>query len=241
MPAATIKIQDGILKYTIKTRPRIKRRLYLERDEQGGLVVFAPGHWPKRYIEASMAQNIQRVERFLSKTNTRQLAPLQYASGETHLYLGELLLLTIHHSGNARSQVEVIDGEIRVATPTPQSEKVRLVLQSWYLRQARVVFASRLSDIANRAPWTRDKCPELKLRRMKRTWGNCSTSGVVKLNTHLAKAPLEIIDSVIAHEICHLQEMNHSGAFYALLDDLDPDWRHHRSRLKSDGFNYLRT
>ena len=74
---------------------------------------------------------------------------------------------------------------------------------------------------------------------MKRTWGNCSSGGVIKLNTHLIKAPLLIIDSVIAHELCHLEEMNHSKAFYALLERLNPHWRQNRAWLRSEGNNYL--
>ena len=79
----------------------------------------------------------------------------------------------------------------------------------------------------------------MKLRRMKRTWGNCSSKSVIKLNTNLIKAPLPLIDSVIAHELCHLQEMNHGKAFYALLDGLNPDWRQDRMVLRSEGNIYL--
>jgi predicted metal-dependent hydrolase len=74
---------------------------------------------------------------------------------------------------------------------------------------------------------------------MKRTWGNCSSRGVIKLNTHLIKAPFKVIDSVIAHELCHLREMNHGKAFYALLENLNPDWREDRARLLSEGNSYL--
>jgi predicted metal-dependent hydrolase len=74
---------------------------------------------------------------------------------------------------------------------------------------------------------------------MKRTWGNCSAKGVIKLNTHLVKAPMFIIDSVIAHELCHLEEMNHGRAFYALLQGLNPHWRRDRARLRLEGHAYL--
>jgi predicted metal-dependent hydrolase len=74
---------------------------------------------------------------------------------------------------------------------------------------------------------------------MKRTWGNCSSKGVIKLNTHLVKAPLSVLDSVIAHELCHLEEMNHGRAFYALLGRLNPDWREDRAKLQLEGNRYL--
>jgi hypothetical protein len=74
---------------------------------------------------------------------------------------------------------------------------------------------------------------------MKRTWGNCSSKGVIKLNTHMVKAPVVIIDSVIAHELCHLEEMNHGKRFYELLESLNPNWQQDRARLRSEGFVYL--
>jgi hypothetical protein len=64
---------------------------------------------------------------------------------------------------------------------------------------------------------------------------------VIKLNTHLIKAPLALIDSVIAHELCHLEEMNHGRAFYRLLENLNPNWYQDRTRLRAEGFIYLFT
>jgi predicted metal-dependent hydrolase len=102
-----------------------------------------------------------------------------------------------------------------------------------------MVFSERLQTMAGRAAWVGNRSVPLKLRRMKRTWGNCSSRGIIKLNTHLIKTPLPVIDSVIAHELCHLEEMNHGSAFYALLERLNPDWRENRSWLRSEGNLYL--
>ena len=112
-------------------------------------------------------------------------------------------------------------------------------LQNWYQGQAMTVFSARLQAIARRASWARNREIPLQLRRMKRTWGNCSAKGVIKLNTHLVKAPVVIIDSVIAHELCHLEEMNHGKRFYALLESLNPNWQQDRAKLRSEGFAYL--
>ena len=235
------KNRSGGLAYTITSRPRVTKRLHMEVDEQGGLVVVAPSHWSKRYINAVITRNILHVEKFLINAHGRQLKPLQYINGEKHLYLGERYPLAIHHVAGRRNHIAVIDGEIRINTSIPQREKIQAGLQNWYLHQARAVFSARLSDIAQRAYWVKNKNIPLKLRRMKRTWGNCSSCGVVKLNTHLIKAPLHVIDSVIAHELCHLEEKNHGRVFYALLNGLNPEWRRDRTRLKSEGFIYLLT
>ena len=239
MRSTTLKTRSGELKYTITSRRRVTKRLHMELDEQGGLVVVAPRHWSKRYINATMTKNIQHIERFLTRNRSQQLKPLRYIDGEQHLYLGKKYPLVTHHVAGRKNHIKVIEGEIHIAVSGPRPEKIQTTLQHWYLSRARVIFEEQLKDISKRAPRVQDKDIQLKLRRMKRTWGNCSAGGVIKLNTHLVKAPLKLIDSVIAHELCHLEEMNHGRAFYTLLENLNPDWREDRARLKSEGFSYL--
>jgi len=135
--------------------------------------------------------------------------------------------------------VVLAEGEIRIYTSQHHQDRLRVLLQDWYQKRARKILTERLQMIADKADWVGDQSVPLKLRRMKRTWGNCSSRGIIKLNTHLIKAPLKFIDSVIAHELCHLQEMNHGKAFYALLEHLNPSWRDDRSRLHSEGNRYL--
>ena len=211
----------------------------MELDENGGLVVVAPEHWSRTHINATLAQNAHRVERFLARARQRQLIPLQYVEGEQHLYLGERHPLVIQHVKARENHIAVIDGEFRVATSILQREKIQSCLQKWYQQQAMTIFSIKLQTIAQRAPWARDRKIPLQLRRMKRTWGNCSAKGVIKLNTHLVKAPMDVIDAVIAHELCHLEEMNHGKRFYVLLESLNPNWRLNRAELRSQGNLYL--
>jgi len=241
MRRLTLKTPTGPLEYSISHRVRVTKRLHMELDEHGGLVVIAPGHWSKRHINATLVQNTSRVQRFIANARQRQLTPLRYNHGEAHLYLGERYPLVICQLESGRKWIEHIGDEIVIHTDEPQSESVRAQLQNWYQRQALLVFAQRLQQIALQAPWAADREIQLKLRRMKRTWGNCSSKGVIKLNTHMIKAPLEVIDSVVAHELCHLEEMNHGRAFYQLLETLNPNWRQDRSRLREEGFTYLLT
>jgi len=227
------------MEYTITRRPRVTRRLHMELDESGGLVVVAPRHWPVAYIDATLKQNSSRVERFLTRARKQQFQAPGFTCGELHFYLGERYPLRVDPSPGGRSCVSFNGAEIRVSAGAADPDRVRVALESWYGRQAREVLEPRLREVADRAWWTRDVNIPLKLRRMKRTWGNCSSKGVIKLNTHLVKAPLRLVDSVIAHELCHLREMNHGEAFYALLEHLNPNWREDRRRLRSEGGVYL--
>ncbi|MGB5488607.1 MAG: SprT family zinc-dependent metalloprotease [Lysobacterales bacterium] len=239
MRRLSFETPSGLLEYSITRRSRVTKRLHMELDENGGLVVVAPRHWSKAHINATLSQNTARVERFLIRARRRQLEPLLYVNGELHFYLGECYPLAILPGSGRKTGVKFSGNEIRIEIYQYDPGRIRVALQSWYHKQALNVFKTRLQTIAGRADWVGDRPVPLKLRRMKRTWGNCSSGGVIKLNTHLIKAPLLIIDSVIAHELCHLVEMNHGKAFYALLERLNPHWRQNRAWLRSEGNTYL--
>ena len=239
MRRLTLKTPTGPMEYTITHRPRVTKRLHMELDEHGGLVVVAPRHWSSAHISATLVQNTSKVQRFLIRARQRQLEPLLYTDGELHYYLGESYPLAIQPVVGRKNIVVLAEGEIRIYTSQHHQDRLRVLLQDWYQKRARKILTERLQMIADKADWVGDQSVPLKLRRMKRTWGNCSSRGIIKLNTHLIKAPLKFIDSVIAHELCHLQEMNHGKAFYALLEHLNPSWRDDRSRLHSEGNRYL--
>lgn len=68
--------------------------------------------------------------------------------------------------------------------------------------------------------------PKVKIRDMKSIWGNCNfVKNIITLNLYLAKAPIECVDYVIVHELCHLIHHNHSKDFYELITKLMPDWK----------------
>ncbi|WP_254426989.1 RhuM family protein [Herbaspirillum sp. VT-16-41] len=72
--------------------------------------------------------------------------------------------------------------------------------------------------------------PEVK-QAMRSQWGSCSPKGEILLNPHLVKAPRPCIEYVLAHELCHLREHNHSDRFYRLLSRVLQDWEARKAEL----------
>jgi len=75
----------------------------------------------------------------------------------------------------------------------------------------------------------------IQVRDQRTRWGSCSTRGTLSFNWRLVLAPLEVLDYVVVHELCHLREPNHSRRFWSLVESRRPGWRAQRSWLREHG------
>jgi predicted metal-dependent hydrolase len=66
-------------------------------------------------------------------------------------------------------------------------------------------------------------------------WGSCSPAGTLSFNWRLVLAPLEVLDYVVVHELCHLRHLDHSRRFWGLVETRRPHWREQRSWLREHG------
>lgn len=96
-------------------------------------------------------------------------------------------------------------------------------------RRALDVFSERLAHYAGLMGCD---APQLGLSSARTRWGSCSHHGGIRLNWRLIHLPLHLIDYVVAHEMAHLIEMNHSPAFWSEVEKLYPDWQAARDELK---------
>lgn len=75
----------------------------------------------------------------------------------------------------------------------------------------------------------------ITIRNQKTRWGSCSAKGNLNFNCLLMLTPDEVIDYVVVHELCHRREMNHSQAFWTLVEGVLPDYKVQKKWLKQNG------
>jgi predicted metal-dependent hydrolase len=220
----------------------VRRNIHVRFEDNGRMQVTAPLHSSSKSIHlvlSGMHDQIVELRRQVRERN-RGVTPMRYRQGAHHYYLGRNLVLDIWRDPLTQPHVVLRTDRIEVHVREWGEDTVRATLLHWYRHQAQLYFYQRMFMIASSAWWLRGVPHAMQLRRMKRSWGTCSTSGLITLNPLLMKAPPQYIDYVIAHELCHLREHNHSPAFYRLLDRLMPNWETLRNALNERSHIYLR-
>lgn len=73
---------------------------------------------------------------------------------------------------------------------------------------------------------------KIQVRNQSSRWGSCSSKGNLNFNYALIYLPAHLSDYIVVHELCHLQEMNHSKKFWNLVEKTMPDYKAHRLELR---------
>lgn len=78
----------------------------------------------------------------------------------------------------------------------------------------------------------------ISVKEQKTRWGSCSAKGNLNFNWKLILMPEEILDYLVVHELAHRIEMNHSPAFWRIVERELPDYRERRTWLKKNGAGF---
>ena len=235
-----INCQGREIPYELVRRRRVTRNLYLDLDEKGGLRVIVPQRVSERSVHRALQARQGHILDFMAREREkRQVIPsYQYRQGEKHLYLGASYPLVLSALQRGAPGGDFDGAKIVLPVRDREAGTVLEALRRWYRHRALQHFQLWLEHFSAEAEWVGGRVPPLRIRRMKRTTGSCSRSGLITMNPHMVKAPPFLVDYVIAHEVCHLQEHNHGPGFYRLMDGLYPQWKEARAELRRDWLIY---
>jgi predicted metal-dependent hydrolase len=213
--------------YTLK-RSGKRRSIGLRIDDRG-LTVSVPLRASERWLHSVLQEKASWVVEKLDGWQTRLPAKTVWRDGETIDYLGDLLVLRVWQS-LFDSPLERRRNELWVFVDDAGDElSIAQRVDRWYRSEAqslfeqRVLFYAQLLEVEPSA---------IRLTSARSQWGSCTAGGTVRFNVQLVKLPLRLIDYVVAHELAHLRELNHSPAFWRLVESVCPDYARLRSELR---------
>jgi predicted metal-dependent hydrolase len=207
--------------YRIRRSTRA-RRVRVSVDPDGTVTVTLPNRAPERLAAEAvqeLAPWIARRRKALARAAEDRARP-----AGTMPYLGEHLTL-VPQPGRTRAHRRGDALLVPARDPGPAIER-------FYRRAARAEIARRLDDATRRAGTT---YAGLTIRGQRTRWASCSSDRGMSFNWRLLLAPPEILDYVVEHEVCHLEVMDHSPQFWALLASRVPEWRRHAAWLRRYG------
>ncbi|HEU0188641.1 MAG TPA: SprT family zinc-dependent metalloprotease [Gallionella sp.] len=216
------------ISYTLKRSNR-RRSIGLRVDDRG-LTVCVPVRTSEKWLHSVLQEKADWVLEKLDGWQIRKPAEIRWEDGEKIPYKGELLTLRVEQSLFA-APAHRHDSELRVfAVNGSTAAHIEQTVQRWYRIEAEQLFAERVTHFAQ---ILRVVPREIKLSAAKTQWGSCTPQGSVRLNVQLIKLPPRLIDYVVVHELAHLREMNHSAAFWRVVESACSDYAKLRRELRA--------
>jgi hypothetical protein len=208
---------------------RRRRRTIGITIDANGLSVAAPLRAPWREVEAFLRQKERWIKRKLDEwARLPRPAILRGHSGESLPLFGLPVILEVR-TGSRRA---VHHHRQRLTVTAPSSQRVAKVLIGWLKTQALDSLTPRAAHYAAHL----DVAPPLVgLSNARTQWGVCTEDRTIRLSWRLVHLDPALADYVVAHEVAHLVELNHSKRFWSLLAKLYPDWRRARHQLELAG------
>lgn len=219
-----IHLGNRIVAYDLTTG---RRRLSMAIDERG-LRVGAPRGLSNADIEGFLREHAEWVIRKLDEFAGRRSQRLLAVRDGVHLpVFGEPVPVRVRPGGN-RAIWE--DAEL-ILFARPDADLDALARRALQKRAAGH-FAERARMFAGRLG---HPLPPVALSSARSRWGSCSRRTGLRFNWRLIHLPADLVDYVVAHEVAHLAEMNHSPRFWSQVERLFPEWRRARAELRRLG------
>jgi predicted metal-dependent hydrolase len=206
-----------------------------------GLAVSAPRWVGLADIEAALQDKgpwiLRKLQEQQERSRRQLAARVDWRDGATLPFLGDSVILVLDpRSPGAvlRAADDTLPGVARLTLHLglpehASADQVRDAVQSWLQRQARRIFEERCAQFAQRLGV---RVRRLALSSAATRWGSASADGSIRLNWRLVHFGLPVIDYVVAHELAHLREMNHSPAFWDVVRSVMPGYEQARATLR---------
>lgn len=195
----------------------IRKKTSIEIGSTGLIMVRAPNNTSTETIMKTVEHHGRWiVEKSVARARSQEGPRVkEYQEQGRFLYLGKEF--SLH---------ELID------TSGLGEEELKSSLKKFYFSRCKKIIGERLNIYQSQL---RVKPKVVEVVESNTQWGSCSSGRKLTFNYRLAMAPIEVIDYVVIHELCHLLHMNHDRSFWRLVGSIMPDYKEKQDFLARYG------
>ena len=213
----------------ISTRAKSVR---LQINESGELTVVIPKGFSQRYIADVLHQRSDWIAK--TRNELASLPPPQPITLPESLFIpatgkdwkleyvqGKSMSVSVRQKG---------ESTLRIQGNIAEQKACRLALQRWLIKHAHEILVPWLQDLSHVHGLVFQKTT---VRTQRTRWASCSSRGTISINSQLLFLEKEQVDYVFLHELCHTKHMNHSTKFWALLEEIMPNYKKHHLEIQN--------
>lgn len=237
------KYKDESIDFEIIRRKR--KSICIKININGEVQVIAPMKTSKEYILNFVnskgdwiIENRRKLKVALNKKVKRE-----FVNHSTFMYLGkEYPILLIFDNKINKPSVEFVyeninrdtEAKFIIKTNTNDKEKLKKILENWYRNKTLDIVKERIK--LNEFKF-KDKITKITIKEQKRRYASINIKNETFFNWRISMAPLEVIDYIVIHEMCHMDFRNHSKQFWSRVKEVKPDYKKCHEYLKENGIN----
>ncbi|QNK88776.1 MULTISPECIES: M48 family metallopeptidase [unclassified Sporosarcina] len=212
-----VEIENEIIEFNVQYGNR--KKLAIQIDSFGFITVKAPNDTSKEMIVSAIESKGKRILEKIHEIEVAREAPKarEYHAQGKFLYLGKDRFLH-----------ELIDSS------ELNEEVLKRNLKKFYIASCRTIIEERIKIYQKQL---KVKPKIIEIVESKAKWGSCSSDKKLTFNYRLAMAPVEVIDYVIIHELCHILHMNHDRSFWRRVGSIMPDYKEKEEYLARHGYS----
>lgn len=228
-------------KVQYKTVHSNRKTIAIQLLEDGSIKVSAPFSVTKNQIDEIIEDKrswILKKQEELKRICKEKNVDRKFEDGEKISYLGKNYSLKIIKAKEDIQSKVVIENDNMVIyinekfISEDSKEYKRNIIKKWLIERFRDIIIKKIEKYSICIGVNPTK---ITIREQKTRWGSCSSKGSINLNWKLVMAPIEVIDYIIVHELCHMIEMNHSKKYWNIVSSIMPDYDEYRKWLKENG------
>lgn len=228
----------GKIEYQLTRSRRRYRSVAIKVDERGVVRVMAPMRINESEIERFLMSKYDWLLKVVGEIQAKvKQGRREFVEGEKHWFFGEEYPLVIFRSRSRKRPVVNLTAEafeVEIAGGMAAAKEKLVVADAmlkWYLNEGKKIIRTKVDELVERLGLSYG---ELRIKRVSSIWGSCSARNNLNFNRKLIMAPHEVVDYVIAHEVCHIVHKHHRKSFWAMVAGLDPAYKKHVKWLREN-------